>query len=126
MIGSNIRSRIAYEMNIIIIRWTGEVAKRHNQANIIIFISAPDMSIIYEHVHRLELHQLFKFCVEHLSGKIEIRTISNFPTCMSKITKYRITDKQGFRYICYIYTATHEFLTQFQFMDMFIYYGHFW
>ena len=49
--------------------------KRHNQAKIIIYILAPDMSIICQHVHRLELCIFLKLYVGYLR---EIRTKFNF------------------------------------------------
>ena len=57
--------------------------KRHNQAKFIkksVLFGLLDMTIIHvcQHVHRLELRNFYKFCVEHLPVKREISTESDF------------------------------------------------
>ena len=64
------------------------------------------MSIICEHVHRLELRKFLKLCVAHLPVKREIRTTFNLGHAMSKIRNTGITYKQGFLHPCYVATAT--------------------
>ena len=63
------------------------------------------MSIICQHVHRLELRKFIKFCVAHLPVKREKKGQILFRTCMPKIRNTGITDKWGFRHTCYVATA---------------------